>query len=562
MKLLQDKTKRETYMLSKICAMMQRGDLRKNHPLQRASGLWTNEDRDNFIITVILNEDFDPIKICEQLTDNGAILWLIDGLQKMTIIEDFKAGKFALGKTKLNPSQIEYQDIVIGEDGKPMKDEDGDNIHKMVSYDLRGKAYKDLPAILKENFENCPVNYVKHLNCTPEEIARHIVRYNSGRPMVAAQKIVTYMYNVAKYVKKVSSHAFFSDVANFSDPSVKNGTLEKVVCETIMILYFWDNWTKDAKKIGNYLNRNATEEEFKQFESDLDRLYAICTTKTGELFNQKNGLLWFKLFDVFKKSGLEDEKFQNFLEHFDDFKDKKVTVKHEYELVKASGEKTNVVSFEEIDACRSTKDKYVLEDKLYVLETLMNEYLHINIAEVADTTENEMKDNIAQDVENVTVEENNVEARKISDINENDTHEKEGEEPVNVKDSIENNNMEEKEEVDEDGFSKNEMQQIISFVKENAEMEVSSDDVALYDDCIRDVVPITSNVYQNCKTALIALMAYAFNIDKDSEFVEWIDKYYSQHETDVYSCNNRVNYTYMKREFDSYISNENNDNVA
>ena len=76
MKLLRDKVKRDTYMASKVCGMISRGDLRNDHPQQRKSGQWENEVRDNFIVTVIQNEDFDPIKICEQLTENGIILCL------------------------------------------------------------------------------------------------------------------------------------------------------------------------------------------------------------------------------------------------------------------------------------------------------------------------------------------------------------------------------------------------------------------------------------------------------------------------------------------------------
>ena len=243
MELLRDKIKRDTYMVSKLSGMINRGDLRENHPQQRKSGQWDNTTRDNFIVTVIKNEDFDPIKICEQLTNEGIVLWLIDGLQRSTTIANYKSGKFALGK-KIDPCVIEYQEAV--------KDENGNITYENISYDLRGKAYKDLPEKLKEDFDNCPVNVVKHLDCTDEEVGRHIVRYNSGRPMVTAQKISAYMHNTAKYVKKLSGHAFFNDCANYSQTADKNGTVDKVISETIMGLNFFDVWNKDARKIGQY----------------------------------------------------------------------------------------------------------------------------------------------------------------------------------------------------------------------------------------------------------------------------------------------------------------------
>ena len=368
MELLRDKIKRDTYMVSKLCNMIARGDLRDNHPQQRKSGQWNKDTRDNFIVTVIKNEDFDPIKICEQLTEKGVVLWLIDGLQRSTTIENFKAGRFKLGRN-INPSSVEYQEAI--------KDEEGNITYQNVTYDLRGKAYKDLPDKLKEDFDNCPVDVVKHLDCTDEEVGRHIVRYNSGRPMVAAQKISAYMHNTAKHVKKLAGHAFFNDCANYSENADRNGTVDKVVSEVVMGLNFFGFWNKNAQKIGTYLNNNATKEMFDKFEEYLDRLLEVVTPETGKLFTPKNALLWFMLFDRFNKSSMSDDKFQLFLENYEDLKKVKVEVQHEYEIVNGSGEKTNMLSFAELDVCKSTKDKGIIEDKLHILETVMNEFLQV-----------------------------------------------------------------------------------------------------------------------------------------------------------------------------------------
>lgn len=398
MKLLRDKIKRDTYMCSKVCNMIARGDLRDDHPQQRKSGQWSRETRDNFIVTVIKNEDFDPIKICEQLTDEGVVLWLIDGLQRSTTIENFKSGVFALGRN-IDPYIVEYQESE--------KDSNGNITYKNISYDLRGKAYKDLPEKLKEDFDNCPVDVVKHLDCSDEEVGRHIVRYNSGRAMVAAQKISAYMYNTAKFVKRLSGHAFFNDCANYSEAKDKNGEIDKVVCETIMGLNFFDSWNKNAQKIGRFLNENATEKMFEKFNSYLDRLLEVVTPETGKLFSTKNAMIWFMLFDKFNKSGLSDDKFQLFLENYDTLKKIKVEVTNEYEIKKGSGERINVVSFAELDACKSTKDKGVILDKLHILETVMNGFLHIS--EVAnrevDDTQISILDFVKKNVDSEVTEE-------------------------------------------------------------------------------------------------------------------------------------------------------------
>ena len=108
MKLIRDKVKEEVYMCKKVCDMAERGDLRADYVLQREADQWDKADRDNFIVTVLLNEDFDAIKICEELTPTGVTLWIIDGLQKYGYISGFKAGAFRLGKN-IDPEEITYQ---------------------------------------------------------------------------------------------------------------------------------------------------------------------------------------------------------------------------------------------------------------------------------------------------------------------------------------------------------------------------------------------------------------------------------------------------------------------
>ena len=488
MELLRDKIKRDTYMVSKLCGMIARGDLRDNHPQQRKSGQWDKITRDNFIVTVIKNEDFDPIKICEQLTDEGIVLWLIDGLQRSTTIENYKSGKFKLGRN-IDPCTIEYQEAIKV---------DGKTVYQNVSYDLRGKAYKDLPEKLKEDFDNCPVDVRKHLDCTDEEIGRHIIRYNSGRAMVTAQKISAYMYNTAKYVKALSGHAFFNDCANYSDTKDKNGEIDKVVSETVMGLNFFDSWNKQAQKIGKHLNDNATEEMFNNFGEYLDRLLEVVTPDTGKLFTPKNALLWFMLFDRFTKSGLSDDKFQLFLENYEGLKRVKVEVEHEYEVKKGSGEKTNVLSFSELDACKSTKDKGVILDKLHILETVMNEFLHIN---------------------NVVIEEN-------KNVNEEDSTNEDGLE-VYISEIT--------------GID-------VDTLRENLDWYISmlEDENGLKERCIKYDSRLLN---RDNSLSLLAMVAYAES--KEENLDEWLTEYASNN--DEYLFDQKENYLHMKKSFDTYL---------
>lgn len=370
---------------------------------------------------------------------------------------------------------------------KIVKDKDGNTVYEIVSFDLKGKSYAQLPERLKEDFNNCPVEIVKHLDCSDEEVGRHIVRYNSGAKMNVAQKTITYMCNVAKDVKELSGHDFFSDCAKFSDVKDRNGTIDKIVNETIMGLNFFEQWKRNAMQLGKFLNEYATKEMFNKFKEYLDRLYNIVTPTTGKLFSEKNALIWFMLFDKFEKTGYPDEKFGEFLNDFEELKNVKVVVEH---TRKPKGtEETNNLSFAEIDTCNSTKDKGMITDKLHILETLLKDFL----ANESMTT---------KETENI------------------------------------------KEEDDEEETT-------LSFVQKNVNSNVIEEDIECYENMIDDCVRVDSEVYKQCKTALVALMAYACKNEKDIDFEQWIQKY--QKNSSGFSTDQRINYTYMKNSFESFL---------
>lgn len=524
MNIVRDKVKRDVYMCSKLCSMIKRKDLRNDHKQQRKSGQWSNEVRDNFIVTAILNEDFDAIKICEQITeDNGIFLWIIDGLQKSSYLSEFKDGAFKLGKN-IDPSVIEYQQAKVDKNGIVVTDEYGDPVNETVSFNLVGKGYKDLPDKLKEDFDNCPVHIVKHLNCTDKEIARHIVRYNSGKPMAINQKLATYVnVTVAKYIKRISDHPFFNDCANYSATVDRNGTVDRIVAETIMGINFLDSWTKNIKKLAKLLDEKATKEMFDTLNAYLDRLMEVITPETGKLFSPKNAHIWFMIFDKFSKMGLPDEQFQDFLEEFENFEDKKFEVENEYELTAGSDDATNIISYAELNSLNGTKSINIIKDKLFIIESLMNEYLHIGNIE---TTEEEIAEDIVDEdlFESEYVDEHDVDpviesVTEYSAIGNKEIEHVSGE-------AVDDNTLE--------------------FVKEYVDDSIDNIDLSDYED---DLYSITKDVDSNLldednRKSLVAIIAYAYMQDIDYE--KWFKEYLDKHDT--YETDQKHNYLKMRND--------------
>lgn len=393
-----DKVKKDQMMLGTLLNQFKRGQINKNHPLQRKPDQWSDEAKSGLAATIIKGEDIDSIKICEQIVSSTEfILWLIDGLQRLTVLESFKNNAFEIKKSLEMPIMY-YQGV--DENGKV----------GVIKYDLRGKKYKDLPDELKEKFDSYPVDIVKHLDCTDEEIAYHIARYNRQTSMNVNQKNILVAWKIAPEIKKLVSNRFFADCGSYNPKEDTKEVFNRIVCESIMTMFHLDNWKK-SKQMSLYLNENATKEEFEVFENELNRLYKIIDQDTvGKLFNSKNSFIWFAAFHTFTQFGIEDIKFIDFLEEFQKTLHSKTFVEYENK------------SFDTYDDGKGTKDKKVVKAKLNMLEQLMKEYLHIteetnsetenNNTDESDTKSCEsdltlefIQNNVSNDVSNEDIEE-------------------------------------------------------------------------------------------------------------------------------------------------------------
>lgn len=488
-------------MLGTLLNQFKRGQINKNHPLQRKPDQWSDEAKSGLAATIIKGEDIDSIKICEQIVSSTEfILWLIDGLQRLTVLESFKNNAFEIKKSLEMPIMY-YQGV--DKNGKV----------GVIEYDLREKRYKDLSDELKEAFDSYAVDIVKHLDCTDEEIAYHIARYNRQTSMNVNQKNILSAWKIAPEIKKLVSNRFFADCGNYNPKEDTKEVFNRIVCESIMTMFHLDNWKK-SKQMSIYLNDNATNNEFEIFESELNRLYKIINQDTvGQLFNAKNSFIWFAAFHKFTEFGIEDIRFADFLEEFQRTLHSKIFTEYENE------------SFDTYDANKGTKDKKVVNAKLDMLEQLMKEYLHIT-----DTTEDKnettynREETHSEVSENIIKTENNIESSDNKVINDNESEQNTG--------------------CDDE---------ILSFVKENVADDIEEIDIKEYQDFVDVYLKIDNPLYIQCKAALMALTAYAYRTEKDTELATWLENYQKNAIDKNYSPSQDVNYKYIKMDFDNYI---------
>lgn len=108
--------------------------------------------------------------------------------------------------------------------------------------------------------------------------------------------------------------------------------------------------------------------------------------------------------------------------------------------------------------------------------------------------------------------------------------------------------------------NKTEIDPVLKFAQDNVRDTIEPEDIALYKDFLSDFVKDESPIYKAGEETVIALMAYATDIEKDAEFSEWLDKENAKNNT--YSSSHKTNFTYLKRDFDEFLEKENGGKAA
>ena len=468
--------RKQTYTMSQYLNNVSEGYIKNDADTQR-NPAW-KAIIDGLSVTILTDDYIPSIILAEE--DSGQTK-IVDGGSRTAAFQMLRSGNYKI-KSSVDDPIIEYK--------KMIKDSDGNISWEDAEFDVRNKTYNQFPKELQKKFDEYQVETVIHEHCNKKRTAKYMKRYNERKNFTASQKQFLYLPDFADQIRSIMKRNFFVNCCNVKEIDRENGVVERIISESVMIMFHFDKWNKNGKKLAIYLNDNATEEQFNTLDKNIIRLGKIVEKNTRELFTVKDSFIWITLFNKFLEKGLEDVKFNEFLTAFiDGLRNKSVDNK----------------LFDTVDENASTKDKSVIADKLHILETLMDEFLHI------DETETENED-ISTNSGNDDLE-NPIKSRVLEDENDNET--------------------------------------VLSFVQENADEKATDEDIELYTDMVDDYVKIDSEIYLKCKTALIALMAYACKKEKDQDFEEWFKKYQNQTK---FSSSQKVNYTYFKRSFDKYIS--------
>ena len=372
-----NRPRKQTYTMDMYLGKIKDRDIRNDSDTQRQF-VWSNEQINELIVTVLTDDYIPPIILAE--VDNSQ-LWIVDGGQRSSSFSQFRYGNYKITSAVEN-SIIPYKKKVI--------DGSGDIAWEDATFDIRNKTYDKLPDELRKRFNEYQIETAIHEDCDTGRIAQLIKRYNNHTSMNSNQKAFTYIDNYAREIRKILDSRFFLDCGVYTEKERSRGVLERVVLESIMCVYHFDQWKKQPKQVASFLNENSTMEELKQFQSIVARLEGIITEDLRDLFTSKDSFIWFAMFNKFSKFGLNDKKFADFLGEF------KSTLKE-----KVVGD----ISYVQLDQNRGTKDRAVIAAKLSLLTKLMCEFLGVDVDSCdAGAILNFVKGNVSEEINEEDIE--------------------------------------------------------------------------------------------------------------------------------------------------------------
>lgn len=354
-----EKSKEYNLSVVSIARKMDKHILRFDHPLQREADQWSPAMKGNLISDILQGNPIPALIFAEQVVHDVAIIWNLDGKQKCTNMYMYMKDGYKVSKN-IRRWLIAYQSAVVDKAGKPVYDGNGFPVYEKKEFDIRGKKFSELPEELQEKFTDYSFKITQYINCSGEDIAYHIARYNDGKPMSASQKGITRIgEEYAQMVKSISNMAFFREYGGYKVSEFRNGTIYRVVIESVMAANFIANWKKKQEDMCEYIKEHASCTDFENFENMVGRLEKVITRQTADLFDSRDSFLWFALFARFINEETDDKRFIDFMTEF-------ARSLHEKKLAG--------ISFDDLNG-KATKDKAVMIKKLSHLETLMREYL-------------------------------------------------------------------------------------------------------------------------------------------------------------------------------------------
>lgn len=353
--------RKQTITLDLYLKSIREEKIRTDQECQRLSGQWNSNMKNELLVTALTQDYMPPIILGEEVVNGIERQWIIDGLQRSSCFLLFRYNNEKITRN-VDEYMIPYQKKVLNENGEAVRDDNGDIKYEIVEFDIRNKTYEQLPEELKTVFNRYQIDLSIHQNCDVNEISKLVRRYNNHKAMNQAQRAFTYIDVFAKEIREITCNKFFTEIYLSNNRDRINGTLERLVCDMVILSNYPEHYRKDSKASFKWLNENASLNDFITLNNLLTRLTEsiVITEYNKELFNRKNVYIMVATFKKFTGLGNKDTNFDIFLNWF---------ITYGKDIV------INNTNWNMLDIDRSTRDTKVIYAKLEYMGNILDKFM-------------------------------------------------------------------------------------------------------------------------------------------------------------------------------------------
>ena len=223
----------KTKTVSNLLYNLKKGKISLEHPLQRQTGQWKRQAQSELIDSLLREYIVPPL--CFHVDE---VTYDIDGVQRLSIIDDYMKNRFALSK-HLKPIIIDEQEYIIA-----------------------GKKYEQLEEELKEQLKAAQIHVYEILDATMEDIYENFRRLNNGKPLNKAQKLAVCMdVEINEAIHKIMAHPFLKKTG-MTAGDFKADNTRNIACQMLILLSgqeFTDFRSPSIAKYAYSLNENKEE---------------------------------------------------------------------------------------------------------------------------------------------------------------------------------------------------------------------------------------------------------------------------------------------------------------
>lgn len=190
------------------------------HPIQRKSEQWNNQQKSLLIHSMLANYPVPNIYVLREDSQevdakNKPIFnyFVMDGKQRLTSVLSFMWGEFPLDDNIPN--------IFI-------EDEE---------YEIAGKYYSDLDEPVRYDIARFKFEIIAFEDCTDKEIEEIFFRLNNSTPLTKSQVAKAKVgVRVAEFINEVLTSKFFVNSCNFSKAQLKASDDQRSLIQSMMLL--------------------------------------------------------------------------------------------------------------------------------------------------------------------------------------------------------------------------------------------------------------------------------------------------------------------------------------